>query len=93
MNVSKIIKNNIHSFGYSKKVHIGHFNIQKYLKGDHFSKVHSERTNLSTIHRIFAWMTYLNDVEDGGTTDFKYYDLKIKPKRQNNYMAIRGTCS
>jgi len=64
----------------AKKVHIGHFNIQKYLKGDHFSKVHSERTNLSTIHRIFAWMTYLNDVEDGGTTDFEYYDLKIKPE-------------
>ena len=35
-------------------------------------------------------MTYLNDVEDGGTTDFKYFDLKIKPEAgQNNYMAIR----
>jgi len=65
----------------AKKVHIGHFNIQKYLKGDHFSSIHSERTNLSSIHRLFAWMTYLNDVEDGGTTDFKYFDLKIKPQQ------------
>tara|TARA_B100000902_G_C27283467_1_gene903128 strand:+ start:1193 stop:1789 length:597 start_codon:yes stop_codon:yes gene_type:complete len=64
----------------AKKVHIGHFNVQKYLQGDHFSKLHSERTNLSTTHRLFAWMTYLNDVDDGGTTDFEYYKLKIKPE-------------
>ena len=25
-------------------------------------------------------MTYLNDVEDGGTTDFDYYNLKVKPE-------------
>ena len=31
-------------------------------------------------HRLFAWMIYLNDVEDGGTTNFTYYDLKIKPE-------------
>ena len=31
------------------------------------------------MHRVFAWMTYLNDVkdEDGGTTNFDYY--KITP--------------
>lgn len=65
---------------FLQKVHIGHFNVQKYLAGDHFAKLHSERTNLSNIHRIFAWMTYLNDVEDGGTTDFDFYKLKIKPE-------------
>ena len=65
---------------FLKKTHIGHFNIQKYLPGDHFSSLHSERTDLSNLHRIFAWMTYLNDVEDGGTTDFDYYKIKIQPK-------------
>ena len=65
---------------FVKKIHIGPFNIQKYLSGDHFSKLHSERTDMATLHRLFAWMTYLNDVEDGGTTDFDYYDLKIKPE-------------
>ena len=64
-----------------KKIHIGHFNIQKYNPGDHFSGAHSERTNLATLHRVFAWMTYLNDVEDGGTTNFNYYKVKIKPKK------------
>ena len=65
---------------FLKKIHIGPFNIQKYLEGDHFAKLHSERTDMSTIHRIFAWMTYLNDVEDGGTTDFDYYNVKVKPE-------------
>ena len=65
---------------FVKKLHIGPFNIQKYYPGDHFNKIHAERTDMSTIHRIFAWMTYLNDVEDGGTTDFDYYKIKVKPK-------------
>ena len=65
---------------FLKKIHIGHFNVQKYLAGDHFARLHSERTSIGTLHRIFAWMTYLNDVEDGGTTDFDYYKVKIKPE-------------
>ena len=65
---------------FLKKIHIGHFNVQKYLAGDHFARLHSERTSLGTLHRIFAWMTYLNDVEDGGTTDFDHYKIKIKPE-------------
>ena len=65
---------------FLKKSNIGHFNIQKYLPGDHFSHLHSERTGISSLHRIFAWMTYLNNVNDGGTTDFKHFNIKIKPK-------------
>ena len=65
---------------FLKKTHIGHFNIQKYLSGGHFSNLHSERTGISNLHRIFAWMTYLNNVEDGGTTDFDYYGIKVKPE-------------
>ena len=68
------------------KVNIGPFNVQKYFPGDHFAALHSERTGLSTLHRIFAFMTYLNDVNDGGTTDFDHYGLKIKP--ENNKTLI-----
>jgi hypothetical protein len=63
-----------------KDIHIGIFNIQKYSPGDHFSILHSERTTLSSSHRLFAWMTYLNDVEDGATTNFSHYGIKIKPE-------------
>ena len=61
-------------------VDIGSFNVQKYTKGDHFSKIHTERTGLTTLHRVFAWMTYLNNVDDGGTTNFTHYGMKIKPE-------------
>tara|TARA_B100002051_G_C16566868_1_gene550535 strand:- start:244 stop:852 length:609 start_codon:yes stop_codon:yes gene_type:complete len=59
---------------------IGPFNIQKYEKGDHFSYVHSERMSLKYSDRVFAWMTYLNDVKSGGETYFDHFDLNIKPE-------------
>ena len=61
-------------------VDIPSFNIQKYNIGGHFAELHTERESVSTMHRVFAWMTYLNDVDDGGETYFKYFDLKIKPE-------------
>ena len=68
---------------FIKKIGIGPFNIQKYSPGGHFSQLHSERTSINTLQRLFAWMTYLNDVkkEDGGSTDFDYYKIKVNPER------------
>ena len=63
-----------------KNVDIGSFNVQKYSKGDHFSKIHTERSGLKSSNRLFAWMTYLDSVEDGGTTNFLHYGIKIKPE-------------
>ena len=59
------------------------FNIQRYLPGDHFSKIHTERSSTSTSHRVFAWMTYLNDLDknSGGSTKFEHFDISIKPKK------------
>lgn len=65
---------------FAKDLDIGAFNIGKYTPGGHFGKIHSERTSLQTLHRVFAWMTYLNNVEDGGETNFTNYDIKIKPQ-------------
>ena len=61
-------------------VDIPTFNIQRYNPGDHFSHIHTERSSLNSLHRVFAWMTYLNNVDDGGKTHFTHYDLKIKPE-------------
>jgi len=63
-----------------KNVDIGSFNVQKYSKGDHFSQIHTERASLKSSNRLFAWMTYLDNVEDGGTTNFLHYGIKIKPE-------------
>jgi len=64
-------------------VDVSSFNIQRYGTGGHFLKVHSERTTLSTSHRVLAWMTYLNDVEDedGGATKFVHQGISVQPTR------------
>ena len=62
-------------------MYIGPFNIQKYHIGGHYNTWHSERENLASSHRVLAWMTYLNDVESGGHTDFLHYDLSLKPEK------------
>tara|TARA_B110000037_G_scaffold218455_1_gene281496 strand:+ start:382 stop:1056 length:675 start_codon:yes stop_codon:yes gene_type:complete len=61
-------------------LHVGAFNIQKYSPGDHFAEIHSERGEIATSHRVFAWMTYLNNVDDGGTTNFSHFNIKVKPE-------------
>jgi prolyl 4-hydroxylase len=66
---------------FANKVDIGSFNIQRYQIGEHFNQIHSERTSVSTLQRVFAWMTYLNDVEYGGGTYFSHYDLEIQPEK------------
>ena len=62
-------------------VDIPRFNIQKYLPGGHYLKVHTERSTTDTMQRILAWMTYLNDVDDGGQTSFTHYNLKVEPRK------------
>jgi hypothetical protein len=68
---------------FANNVQVGSFNLQRYQSGQHFQKTHTERSNLQTLHRIFAFMTYLNDVDikDGGSTVFSHYDLEIQPKK------------
>ena len=64
-----------------KEIDIESFNIGRYEVGDHFGITHSERTSQNTLHRFFAFMTYLNDVENGGETYFSHFKIKIKPKQ------------
>ena len=68
---------------FPEDLHIGEFNIQRYQSGQHFGAIHTERSNLATLHRVFAWMTYLNDVDeqDGGSTFFSHYGIKVQPKK------------
>ena len=60
---------------------MGSFNLGRYQRGQHFQKMHTERDNLDTLHRVLAWMTYLNDVDEGGETCFSHYGLNIKPRK------------
>ena len=66
-----------------KTLDIPSFNVQRYLPGEHFSKMHAERSSTSTSHRLFAWMTYLNDLDEnaGGCTNFQHFGIKVKPEK------------
>lgn len=64
-----------------KGIEIGTFNLQKYSPGGHFSAVHTERDSAANKHRVLAFMTYLNDVEEGGETAFHHYSITVKPKK------------
>jgi prolyl 4-hydroxylase len=65
----------------AQKLEIGPFNIQRYHAGEHFQHVHTERYSVDTLQRVLAWMTYLNDMDDGGSTFFTHYDLEIQPRK------------
>lgn len=58
-------------------------NIQKYLPKGGYHKWHCERAGNSRITnaRYMVFMTYLNDVTDGGETEFFHQNLKIKPEK------------
>lgn len=62
---------------------IERFNIQYYKPNEGFCVWHSERTsdNKPVNSRHLVFMTYLNDVTDGGETEFYHQDLKVKPKK------------
>lgn len=68
---------------FLSNIEIGGFNLQRYESGQHFQKIHTERAGLNTLHRLFAWMTYLNDVDtkDGGSTYFDHFDLEVQPAK------------
>ena len=57
------------------------FNIQHYKPGEGYINWHSERSVHLTHQRALTFMTYLNDVEDGGGTEFKYQGLRHNAKK------------
>lgn len=57
-------------------------NIQRYLPGQGFKIWHAERTSPINLNpmRHLVYMTYLNDVDDGGT-EWYYQNLKLDAKK------------
>ena len=59
------------------------FNIQHYPKGGGFKEWHCESTGTSSqFHRHLVFMTYLNDVENGGTEFLYQNELNQKDAEQ-----------
>ena len=53
---------------------------QKTPVGGGFHEWHFETDTHEVSSRIITWMIFLNDVEEGGETEFLYYPKRVKPK-------------
>lgn len=56
------------------------YKLQKTEVGQGYHAWHNEAMDKLTSNRLFAWMVYLNDVEEGGETEFLYQHKRYKPK-------------
>ena len=51
------------------------------------SEVYPQHDHNEALHRVLLFMFYLNDVEEGGETEFYYQNRKIAPKRGSMVIA------
>jgi hypothetical protein len=85
--LQNILNNYIKEYSFSNQVAIfglkERINIQHYKAGQAYYEWHCERDSnigyAASRHLVFT--TYLNDVQDGGETEFYYQELKIKPQK------------
>ena len=54
--------------------------VQKTRPTEGYHVWHAERQDVPSSTRAFSWILYLNDVEEGGETEFLYYSKRVKPK-------------
>jgi len=71
---------------------LGNINAQKYEKqqGGYpywHSEVYPQSKGTDALHRILLFMFYLNDVDEGGETEFYYQDVSIKPRKGTMVIA------
>jgi len=72
-------------------------NMQKYNKGKGgYHHWHSEHyphptdPGQKSLHRVLLWLIYLNDVEEGGETEFFYQNAQVKPTQGSIVVAPCG---
>jgi|14_taG_2_1085336.scaffolds.fasta_scaffold53171_2 hypothetical protein len=58
-----------------------YMNIQKTSKSQGYHVWHYEDGPYANNRRMFATILYLNDVDEGGETEFLYQSLRVKPER------------
>jgi hypothetical protein len=60
-------------------LNIKYVKVQKTKVGGGYHIWHHETDKRDTSNRVLAWMLYLNDVEEGGETEFLYQHMRVKP--------------
>jgi hypothetical protein len=65
----------------TSKHSIYHIKLQKTKIGEAFHTWHYETPKREVSNRLLTFILYLNDVEEGGETEFLYYPKRVKPKQ------------
>lgn len=52
--------------------------LQKTVPGGGYHLWHHEQDHINTSERVLTWTIYLNDIEEGGETEFLYQSKRIK---------------
>ena len=76
-------------YSYLKKLathNILEVKIQKTKVGEGYHMWHCENAEMKARNRILAFMVYLNDVTEGGETEFLYQKCRFKPEK--NVMLV-----
>ena len=73
----------------------GAINLQKYLQGSggyhHWhSEIYPQNASCESLHRALLFQFYLNDVEQGGETEFYYQQRKIEARQGRLIIAPAG---
>ena len=74
----------VQKYSYLKKLathNILEVKIQKTKVGEGYHTWHCENAAMKARNRILAFMVYLNDVTEGGETEFLYQKCRFKPER------------
>tara|TARA_Y100001972_G_scaffold110449_1_gene142209 strand:+ start:1300 stop:1857 length:558 start_codon:yes stop_codon:yes gene_type:complete len=77
--------------------HLGRWNIDPYMQlacyepNNFYNYIHCENDgDPKYINRVFAWMIFLNTIEKGGGTYFKYQNITAKPVAGDLYIWPAG---
>ena len=62
------------------RIKLNDFKLQRTLPTEGYHIWHYENSGIEGGNRFLTWMVYLNDVENGGETEFLQQSLRIKPK-------------
>ena len=68
----------------------GKFKIQKTSPSEGYHVWHSEQGDISSSSRVLLVILYLNDVEEGGETEFLYQSLRVKPTQGTMIICPAG---
>ena len=66
----------------AKELHWAPFKVQKTKPSEGYHQWHVERGyNMEAISRVLVFTVYLNDIEEGGETEFLYQHQRVAPKK------------